>query len=148
MGKNKSKLEKNVKRIPAGKMSEEKKLVAKSNPESYLSLKPTWNFSRIDRESKWCLSKCGSLFDEIIEKLMNFESMTWGEIKSKKKNNHMVEVSKLIKDARDRAEKLLLDDEIFSLRLDSTLRLYGMINNAGRFNLIWYDPIHEIYPCK
>lgn len=89
-----------------------------------------------------------------MDKLSSYEGMTWAEIqsasggKTKGTNNHFAYISKLDKEAQKRAMELHLDvDELFSLRLTGTLRLYGILEN-GIFSIIWYDQNHEIYPLK
>lgn len=84
---------------------------------------------------------------DIIEKLNQFESMTWGEIKGNKKSNHTIHTDKICKEARERLKERELDDleEIFSLRLTATHRVWGKLER-GVFHIIWWDPCHEICP--
>ena len=57
------------------------------------------------------------------------------------------DIAILCKDAQRRIEELHLDiDQVFSLRLTETLRIYGILEN-GVFNVLWYDPNHEICPA-
>ena len=83
---------------------------------------------------------------------MDFEGQTWTEIMSASggkrtgTNSHFIPVAHLIKEAQKRAEELKIDDyEFFSLRLDAKKRLWGIID-GGVFQIIWYDPNHEICP--
>lgn len=90
---------------------------------------------------------------KIYPKLKEFEKITWTEILSithQKKgkmvsNNHPVPVAKLTKEARDRLEELKYNvDDIFSLRLEAMLRIYGFrIQNY--LEILWIDREHEIY---
>ncbi len=82
---------------------------------------------------------------EVVKKLGQFESMTWFQIDAA--GSHPIEVYKLIKVARDRLEELKLDDfdELYSLRLTGTQRLWG-IRDRNVFRALWWDPEHEICP--
>ncbi len=93
--------------------------------------------------------------EKIYPKLVEFEKMTWESIekaghgKKGKTNSHFVKVEKLIKEARDRLEKMGLGDidEIFSLRLEGEIRIYGP-RKLNYMEIIWVDPNHEIYKLK
>ncbi len=62
-------------------------------------------------------------------------------------NSHFEDIAILCKEAQKRIEELHLDiDQVFSLRLTATLRIYGILEN-GVFNVLWYDPNHEICPA-
>lgn len=90
---------------------------------------------------------------KIYPKLKVFEEMTWNKIaqithgKKNKTNNHFVPIKNLIKDARDRLSELGFSEEteIYSLRLEGTIRIYGF-RRKNYLDIIWIDPIHEIYP--
>lgn len=96
-------------------------------------------------------------FDKIYPKLKSFESNTWDEIrlqshKSKgkmKSNNHPVQVGDLCEKARNRLVDLKLDDndELYSLRLEGTIRIYG-IRKENYLDIIWVDLNHEVYPVS
>ena len=65
------------------------------------------------------------------------------------KQNHTVSTSNLSKLARDRLTQMNLDDldEITSLRLSSTERIWGILNQ-GILELLWWDPNHQVYPTN
>ncbi len=115
---------------------------------------PVWAFGRCDFESsKWALDK-KSFWDNVLEKLISYEGMTWSEIqeasggksKGHGTNNHFELIAEMSKEAQKRAYELRLDvDQLFSLRLAGKERLYGILKN-GIFNILWYDSNHEIYP--
>lgn len=96
-------------------------------------------------------------FEKIYPKLKDFESNTWDEIrqqthKSKgkmKSNNHLVQVGSLCEKARRRLVDLRLDDndELYSLRLEGTVRIYG-IRKENYLDIIWVDLNHEVYPIN
>lgn len=133
---------KNAKRTSARNVN---KSVVKSEVKSNMSRRPKWRFKKRDRNhERWHLE----ITEELLEKLSCFETMNWSQILMNKKNNHCVETCKLKKEARKRLVELKLDDyeEIHSLRLSSTHRLYGILDEDGVFSIIWNDLEHEIYP--
>lgn len=134
---------------------------AKENPGTTDHQTPAWQFHRCDEEhSLWGWSKlkdCEHL--EIIKSLHAFEKMPWNQIKqaaggrSSGTNSHSLPVDGFIKEAQKRLEQLKLDDndELFSLRLNNTLRLYG-IRDGRVLRFVWHDPYHgskdAAYPTK
>ena len=119
-----------------------------SNANSYLDKAPTWRFNRLDVDHpKWSMKKCCDFNTVILERLVAFERQTWSEITiDAKKANHHINVSRFIKEAQKRLDELkIVDDELFSLRLSGTERLFGILTD-GVFQIIWYDCNHEICP--
>ncbi len=118
------------------------------DPNSYYSKHPSWNFSKSDlQHEKWTLNHSDFL-KEILPKLIDFERRTWNDIVLDKKHNHWIYTDKLIKEAQNRMIELkLYYDQLFSLRLTGTLRLFGYIEN-GSYYIIWYDVNHEICPSN
>jgi hypothetical protein len=124
---------------------------AKENPVSTEHQTPAWQFHRCDEEhSLWGWSKLaeGKRL-EIIKLLHDFEKMSWNEIKkaaggrSSGTNNHSLPIDGFTKEAQKRLQQLKLDDvdELFSLRLNNTLRLYG-VRDGRVLRFIWHDPHH------
>jgi hypothetical protein len=83
----------------------------------------------------------------VLSKLKSFERMQWQELL--RGGSHNVRAADLVKSAQDRLAVLSLDDydEIYSLRLSGTQRLYG-IKDKGVLRFIWWDPDHKIYETK
>jgi hypothetical protein len=85
---------------------------------------PSWGWSGLPAQT-WTA--------EIRDKFASFETMTWSELrqatggKTYGTNHHSIPVSSLCKSARDRLTQLQRDDidEVFSLRLTGTIRVYG-----------------------
>ena len=86
--------------------------------------------------------------------------MTWAAImqasggRARGNNNHPVQVVMLTQRAKARLAEIRQDDvsELFSLRLDSTKRIYG-IRDCRALKLLWYDPYHgdnrrAVYPVQ
>lgn len=119
-----------------------------ANPDSVLKMHPVWRLSSCDCSPtcRWSFHKerlQDELWDRIRPKLLEFESMTWGEIfVSAKKQNHSNEITSMNKDARDRLADLAIEaDALQSLRLSGNKRLYGFMDGAI-YNIIWYDDDH------
>ena len=123
------------------------------DPDGYWNETPKWAFSRSDKEM-WKIHD--DFMGYLLEKLIDFEKMTWGEIlrhtrNGKSSNNtssHNISRDNLIKDAQNRLEELnIYEDELFSLSLDNRKRLWGILD-SGVLRIIWYDPKHEICPSN
>ena len=98
-----------------------------------------WSWETIDTEK------------EILKKLGNFETRTWGEIEgNKEEGSHIVKVddcpNPLVK---ERLKQLELDDidELFSLRLSGKERIFGILDGFI-LKFLWYDHEHKVWPTK
>lgn len=112
--------------------------------------KPTWRFQRLDWNGPWCPKelKTSAKTAEIIKKLGNVEHESWTQIKSRTSmKSHLVSTEKLCKEAQKRLVELKLDDwgQIFSLRLSSKERLWGLLQ-GDIFYALWWDPEHQVCP--
>lgn len=114
----------------------------KGYDENPLHLKPAWRVGYMEMCDPfgWHQTDAATLL-QIREKLRSFESMTLGEILGP--NNHMVPIHTLCKEARDRVAVLHLDDidELLSLRLGATERIWGILEH-NIVTLLWWDPDH------
>lgn len=134
----------------------------KENPGSTDHLSPAWQFHLCDKEHElwgWGKLKSDEFIRVITQHLQDHEKMTWGQIKqaaggrSSGTNSHPVPTSGFINDAQKRLRELKLDgyEELFSLRLNNTLRLYG-IREGRVLRFVWHDPHHGskqgAYPVK
>jgi hypothetical protein len=129
----------------------------KNSGESNRGKNPAWRIGNMDlsTEFPWSFAKIGreQWWEDIYPKLDSYESMTWQEIlsatggRSHGNNSHNIPISELIKEARDRLAEINLDDvdELFSLRLEGKIRIWGMLDNDA-LKILWYDPKHEICP--
>lgn len=118
---------------------------------------PVWQVCLIDDKSDWGWSKIGQerWVTKILPKLKDFERMTWSEIerqnggKTHGTNSHSIPCDRIIKKAQDRLSEMNMDDldEIFSLRLEGKIRIFG--KRIGRvLQIIWFDFEHEICPSQ
>lgn len=115
-------------------------------PEHVYQQKPSWVFSRGDRSGRWAFTRESvgdDLWDKIIPFLQSIETQTWNDILvGASKQHHTIPVSDLNKCAQDRMDELKLDcDEVISLRLGGTLRLYG-VWQISTCAILWYDSDH------
>ena len=118
------------------------------DPESYFDKSPSWCFSKCDFEyTKWSIDNI-DFSAEILPKQISFERRKLSDIVDDDKHNHWISINDFSKEAQKRAAELpQLGDELFSLRLTSTLRLFGFIEN-GVYYIIWVDKDHEVCPSK
>lgn len=94
-------------------------------------------------------------WNELYPKLKDFESKKWWELenekfgKAGKSKHHWVKVNKIIKPAQKRLSELNIDDidEIFSIRLTGTQRVWGL-RDYNYFKILWFDFNHEICPSN
>lgn len=143
---------KNKKIVTTEKAAGVKKPRNAVDPDNWLSCRPLWRFERADQGFDWDLFSANNL-GSIIKKLIDFEHMTWSEVLKQthddgRSSNHFISPNKMIKKAQNRLFELKLDqhfDSIFSLRLNSTERLFGILED-GIFNILWYDNNHQICP--
>lgn len=114
-----------------------------ANPDSIISMRPSWSFYKCDREGSWAFTNqaLGDTFwITIMPRLKSFEQLSWGEIETK--GSHFIDVSTLNKCAKDRLDELrIVEEELFSLKIANTLRIYGIRQKATLF-ILWYDDNH------
>ncbi len=140
----------NKNKSPKNKINPSSKKIprTKEDPINYESKEIAWHINTIDRLGNWGWNKLNKdvFWNDIFEKIKSFESMTWSEIKKNKKNNHSVKVSKICPEAQNRLGEIELDDveELFSLRLGSKKRIWG-IRNGRVLKILWWDPNHTVY---
>jgi hypothetical protein len=105
-----------------------------------------WRFSGADRGGPFCWAvQPAEKFQEVLEKLQEFEAKNWAEIIAGK--SHPVAVKDLCKDARDRLGDIERDDvdELMSFRLTGTNRVW-CVQSGHVMRVLWWDPDHQVYP--
>lgn len=98
---------------------------------------------------------CNVFTEKIYPKLLQFETMTWDEIRQQnhgnkgKSSNHNIDVNILNPAAKERLKILKYDDrdKIYSLRLGGTIRIFGF-KELNFLDIIWIDLNHEICPSQ
>ena len=98
---------------------------------------------------------CNVFTEKIYPKLLQFESMTWDEIRQQthgsrgKSSSHNIDVDDLYPEAKERLKILKYDDrdKIYSLRLEGTVRIFGF-KELNYLDIIWIDLNHKVCPPK
>lgn len=116
------------------------------NPRSIMQMHPAWNFNRTDKEGSWSITETSAgedFWSIILPRLSELEKLIWSEILIvAKKENHSIPVEGLNRCAQKRLSELNLDiEEVVSLRINGTYRLYGFLSVAT-YVLLWYDKNH------
>ena len=127
-----------------------------NDPTSFYGLSPQFSFLRYDAGASWCISKDGKpTVDKVFQMLRGMQESTWGAIlnasggRAHGTNSHKIRISLLSKDAIDRSEIIkIVESELYSLRLQGDVRLWGILEANGCFYVIWYDPEHKVFPLK
>lgn len=129
--------------------SQEKAPRHKEVATGYLTLRPSWQISRIDEQGRWGWNNIGAeeFENEVISKVKNLESNTWGQILGPK--NHEVLISEICRDAQKRLVQLNLEDieSLVTLRLTGRKRIWG-IRDGSVLKILWWDPEHEVCPSN
>ncbi|HSX03291.1 MAG TPA: hypothetical protein VLG76_01030 [Rhabdochlamydiaceae bacterium] len=81
----------------------------------------------------------------LLHKLFDSQKLTWQQLYQR--GSHLIKVRDIISNARKRLINLQKDDldELYSLRLTGTKRIWGIKENNILW-LLWWDPKHEICP--
>jgi len=124
-------------------------------PTSYDQTKPIWIFTDLDKSGEFAFDMCkiGNDSYEILDKIINYSSMTWGEIKRQthddnRSKHHYLTYSSLSDAAQRRLKVKHLEDrsdDIFSFAFTNMLRIIGYTEKE-KFYVLWYDPHHEVCP--
>ena len=113
---------------------------------------PAWRFSRSKKynSSRFGWASLNNNLSYVVEKLHDLEAQTWADIFRDKKKHHPIPVTELISEAQRLLSENNEDiDEVFSIHISSVERIFGIIEpGVGILDIIWWDPGHEICPCK
>lgn len=108
-----------------------------------------WRFSTCDKKGPFAWSGLTDSvkFKEVIEKLHEFETKTWDEIK--KAGSHPIPCVQLEKPARDQLAAIKQDDldELMSFRLTGANRVW-CVQSGNIMRVLWWDPDHQVYIVK
>jgi hypothetical protein len=122
------------------------------DPAGYRTHHPSWGISRVDLAGNW---SCEPLRGDpaalalVFDRLRSFETQTWNEIETRSRNHHhYIERVRICPAAQQRLEELQIDaDQVFSLRFNNRVRLWGVREGAA-FRILWWDPEHTVYPVE
>ena len=140
---------KNTKTPKSAQSSNAKRPKSVENPDGWYDKRPSWRFSKIDKEHGRWSPIINSLLLDQVEHLRWFEEKTWRMLlNDSSKQNHLVSVQKLCKEAQSRLSSLeIYTDELVQLRVGSKKRIFGIVED-GVVSLIWFDLNHEVYPVE
>lgn len=144
-----------LREIKAGGTPGAKTIRAGGSPESAQKSSdtktPAWQFRCMDEtHADWGWKNIPPTdWRDVLSHLRSFEGMTWAAIqdaaggRAHGNNSHPLPVTKLVNAAQKRMIELGLEeiDEVFSLRLTNTLRIYG-VRDERVLRIIWRDPHH------
>lgn len=124
----------------------EPRTAPQNSPDSIMTEKPKWRVAFIDYEGPWGFNNVNNAdkIKGVLDKLKNFEGMTWGEIEGGE--NHLISITKVCKKARQRLVEINKNDyqDLFSFRLSGKERIWG-IREMEAYYLLWWDPKHTVY---
>ena len=84
-------------------------------------------------------------FKELLNRLQDYETMTWDEV-LRRDSCHDMEASKLSPEAQRRLLQILPEiDTLHQLDMKQPCRLWGYRDRQVLY-LIWHDPKHTVYP--
>jgi len=145
---------------PQSKLPRSRNLISKAEKTPRVDLsakepidtkKPAWKFSEIDYDIDIEPPTInGKKLRELSNRLTNFETMTWGEIKGPKQKNHYISVEDLAPVAQKRLYDIGLDniERLLSLRISSRVRIFGILEGNPTFHILWWDAHHKICPSE
>ena len=108
-----------------------------------------WRVENVDFDGRWGWenSNIRTLFEEVIPKLHNFETMTWSELEGADQH-HFVSVINICPEAQCRLADLGHEcDDLFSLRLTGRRRVWGP-REGTIMKILWWDPDHSVCPSR
>lgn len=146
------------KKIPLTNKRHPQKSIRITEEVSLYKRFPHWSFVLSDMEhEKWGIRQNAEHLITMLARFKEWERITWGEILTatagRKSNtqSHPMVVAELVKEAQNRLTELNLDsyDTLYSLAITGKQRVWGiMIEETGTFQLLWYDPEHQVYPVS
>ena len=134
-----------------------KETVTSKDAKGYYDMPVSFSFRMYDANVAWAATNTGRpTTDSVFNMLRGQEGQTWREVehtyggRSRGTNSHRIEIAQLSKEVQKRADEIhLYENELFSLRLQGSVRLWGVIEPLdGCFFVIWYDPEHQVYPVE
>jgi hypothetical protein len=127
-----------------------------ADPGSIYQMRMIWTANHADREGYWSWGHAREWGDVawtsvIHPKLLEFERLLWREIERFTTGNghlmhHSMAVEQICAESQGRLVEIdRVEDEIYRFRLGNRRRLWGY-RIVNSFEILWYDPEHNIYP--
>lgn len=104
-----------------------------------------WRFGHVDSGGPFAWNFDVAQYHDVVHKLFEFESKNWSEITAS--GSHPIEIGRLCKKARERLTEIEKDDldELLSLRLTGTNRVW-CVRTGHIVRPLWWDADHKVYP--
>ncbi|MQX38117.1 hypothetical protein [Roseospira navarrensis] len=127
-----------------------------ADPGSIFHMPMTWSCEAPDCEGAWSWGVPrqwteATWRNDIRPKLEQWAQLRWSEIDSMSsdtghKMHHLMKVDQICDEAQLRLMEIEQEgEEIFRFRLGNLQRLWGF-RVVADFEVLWYDPTHQIYP--
>jgi len=112
----------------------------------------SWRCNWIDLDGEWGFRAidCERLWREVVPRLHDLESMTWGEIYGRRDGStHPMPTANIETSAKVRLTDIGRSDydSLFQINVRGGIRLWG-IRDRAFFYLLWFDPRHTVYIQK
>jgi hypothetical protein len=99
---------------------------------------PEWGWGRLN---------CKDFFNILMERLHEFEQMTWDDLASRK-SCHPMPVEHICAAAQKQLSQVCDEiDSLYQVDISPKCRLWGY-RDRTIFYLIWHDPNHTVYPTS
>lgn len=127
-----------------------------ADPGSIYQMTMAWIDERADRKGSWSWGQARDWEDAawtgvILPKLEQFQRLLWREIESfttdtGHRMHHAMAVDQICDESQNRLVELeKVEEDIYRFRLGNRRRLWGF-RIVNVFEILWYDPEHNIYP--
>lgn len=137
---------KNSKKIPKKFVEPIESKTPKANVFPSDHCQPEFKAEQMDKEGRWGWNSFQPIqIQEVLKKIFDSQKLTWQELRNN--GSHFVDREDLCAEAQKRLIQIRKDDldQLFSLRLTGSKRIWG-IKEGNIFWLLWWDPNHEVCP--
>ena len=107
----------------------------------------SWRFSHCDKDGPFGWNLSSADIYEVMQKLPEFETRNWDGLLAAR--CHPIPFAQLEKAARDRLEKIELNDidELMTFHLSGAKRIW-CVQDGSLMRVLWWDPRHEVYKTE
>jgi len=129
-----------------------------ADPNSIFQMPMTYSLENKDCDGSWSWGPRAWSDEDwnavILPKLIEYSRLTWGEIgkattgsgEKRRKMHHDMPKNSIRDEAQVRIDEVAPgNDIIFRFRLGGLIRLWGF-RVVSEFQILWFDPDHNIYP--
>lgn len=127
-----------------------------ADPASIFHMTVVWIEEGADKDGSWSSGTPRAWCNDewmahVSPKAAQWVRLTWGEIhqlssESGHRMHHLHKTEDIIQEAQHRLHTIeRYEEQVFRFRCGGAKRVWGLRYGA-EFHVIWYDPMHEIYP--